>query len=66
MVGGAYSGQGAALEAGWNEHGATCLHTPRHPEHYTRADIEATCGRPIPACTDDILSRSEWTTWTPR
>lgn len=65
MVTGGSPGKQAAVEAGWNEHGATCLGTPRHQERYARADIEAVCGRPLAACTPEILARSEWVTWTP-
>jgi hypothetical protein len=65
MVTGAYTGQDAEIEAGWDEHGATCLGTPRQPERYDRAEIEAVCARRMPTCTAEILARSEWVTWTP-
>ncbi len=53
------------VEAGWDQHGATCLNTPRLHNTYARADIEAACGRPLPRCTADVLAASEWTTWHP-
>ena len=53
------------VEAGWNEHGATCLGTPRLPGHYSRVDIEGACGHSLPVCTDKILATSEWVTRLP-
>lgn len=65
MLTGASPDRDAAVEAGWDEHGATCLGTPRHEDTYGRADIEAACGHAIPACTPEILAASEWITWVP-
>ena len=55
----------AAVEAGWDENGATCLNSPRLGARYTRADIADACGREIVWCTDEILAQSEWVTWLP-
>lgn len=60
------AGRAARVEAGWDESGVTCLDAPRLVDRYTRADIEDACGRPIPACTPEILEASEWITSIPQ
>lgn len=57
--------RGDRIEAGWNQHGAMCLNTPRLTEQYTREEIEAACGRTLPLCTTEALADAEWTTWHP-
>lgn len=65
MVVGSAPAEGSQLEAGWDQFGAVCLNTPRRSDVYPRADIEAACGRFIPACTPELLQASEWVTWSP-
>lgn len=65
MVVGARRPASTRLEAGWTADGAVCLDTPRLPETYTRADVEAACGQAIPACSEQALAASDWITWVP-